>query len=76
MVYFCSNTYNWFTAVSFMFSRIGNDPGAAELLQNLDRDPDIREYIGVLPVEFDLERQLTHRWFVVYYNLLFSKPIN
>ena len=76
MVYFYSNTYNWFTAVSFLFSRIGNDPLAAELLENLDRDPDIREYIGVLPVEFDLERQLTHRWFVVCHNLLFSKPIN
>ncbi|PUU80840.1 hypothetical protein B9Z19DRAFT_1078446 [Tuber borchii] len=42
-------------AVTFQFSRIGNDPGAAKLLTNLDEDPDLGEYIDVLPVEFDLE---------------------
>ena len=59
------NAHNGFVAVTFQFSRIGNDPGAAQLLIDLDDDPDLGEYIDVLPVEFDLERQLEDKWFVV-----------
>ncbi|PUU79846.1 hypothetical protein B9Z19DRAFT_1045931 [Tuber borchii] len=54
-----------FDAVSFQFSRIGNDPGAAQLLIDLDEDTDLGEFIDVLPVEFDLERQLQDKWFVL-----------
>ncbi|PUU79856.1 hypothetical protein B9Z19DRAFT_977489 [Tuber borchii] len=54
-----------FDAVSFQFSRIGNDPGAAQLLIDLDQDPEIGEYIDVLPVEFDLPGQLEDKWFVL-----------
>ncbi|PUU79850.1 hypothetical protein B9Z19DRAFT_977566 [Tuber borchii] len=54
-----------FDAVSFQFSRIGNDSGAAQLLIDLDDDPDLGEYIDILPVEFDLERQLEDKWFVL-----------
>jgi len=68
-----SNTYNQFTAVRFQFSRIGNGPGAAQLLIDLDEDRDIREHIDVLPVEFDLERLLADKWFIVYHTRLFSK---
>ena len=67
MIYFYSNTYNQFTAVRFQFSRIGNDPGAAQLLADLDQDPDIGEYIDVLPVELGLEGQLANKWSVVCY---------
>ena len=76
VVYFCSSTYSRCTAVSFQFSRIGNDLGAAKFLEGLDQDPDIGENISVLPVEFDLKQQLTHRWFVVCHDLLLSKLIN
>ena len=76
MICFYSNTYNEFTAVAFQFSHIGNDPGAAKLLEDLDKDRDLREYIGVLPVEFDLECLLATKWFVVCHNLHFSKPID
>ena len=76
MVHISSNTHNGFTAVSFQFSLIGNDPDAAKLLEDLDQDPDIGEYIDMLPVEFDLERQLEDKWFVVCHNLHFSKLIN
>ena len=72
VVYFYSSTYNGFTAVSFQFSRIGHDPGAAQLLIDLDEDPDLGEYIDVFPVEFDLERQLEDKWFVVCHNQLFK----
>ena len=72
MVYVRSNTYNMFAAVSFQFSLIGNDPGAAKLLEDLGQDRDLGEFIDVFPVEFDLERQLTDKWFVVCYNLLFK----
>ena len=68
VVYFYSNTYNGFTAVSFQFSRIGNDPGAAQLLIDLDEDPDLGDYIDILPVEFDLESQLEDKWFIVGHN--------
>jgi len=67
MMYFHPNTYNQFTAVRFQFTRIGNGPGAAQLLIDLDEDRDIREYIDVLPVEFDLERLLADKWFIVYH---------
>ena len=73
MTYFYSNTHNGFAAVRFQFSRIGNDPGAAQLLTDLDQDPDIGEYIDVLPVELDLEGQLANKWSVVCYNWLFIK---
>ena len=59
------NAHNGFAAVTFQLSRIGNDPGAAQLLIDLDEDPDLGEYLDVLPVEFDLERQLEDKWFVV-----------
>ncbi|PUU80836.1 hypothetical protein B9Z19DRAFT_973456 [Tuber borchii] len=51
-------------AVSFQFSRIGNDPSAALLLIDLDQDPDLREHIDVLPGEFkhQLEEDM---WFVL-----------
>ena len=39
------NTYELPTAVTFQFSRIGNDPGVAQLLIDLDSDPDLREFI-------------------------------
>ena len=72
---FSSNAYNRFTAVSFQFSRIGNDPRATQLLIDLDDDPDIREYIDVLPVEFGPEFEFD-KWFVVCHNLLFSHFID
>ena len=62
------NTYNGLVAVTFQFSRIGNDSGAAQLLIDLDEDPDLGDYIDILPVEFDLERQLEDKWFVVCHN--------
>jgi len=65
-----SNTYNGFTAVSFQFSRIGNDPGAAELLQGLDRNESLRKLIDVLPVEFDPKFLLAEKWFVVCHTRL------
>ena len=61
-------TYNKFIAVTFQFSRIGNDPGGAQLLIDLDDDPELGEYIDVFHVEFDLERQLEDKWFVVCHN--------
>ncbi|PUU72532.1 hypothetical protein B9Z19DRAFT_1137337 [Tuber borchii] len=51
-------------AVSFQFSLIGDDPGAAQLL--IDQDPGLGEYIDVFPVEFDLKHQLEEdKWFVL-----------
>ena len=75
MTHFYSNTYNGSTAVSFQFSRIGSDPGAAMLLHSLDRDPGIGEYIDVLPVKFDPKGEFPEKWFVVCRGLLFSKFI-
>ena len=75
MAYFCSNTYSGFTAVCFQFSRIGSDPGAVKLLENLDGDESLGKYIDVLPVEFDLEHQWEDKWFIVCHNLLFSESI-
>ena len=72
MILFYSNTYNGFTAVTFQFSRIGNDPGATKLLIDLAEDQDLGEYIDVLPIEFDLERQLEDKWFVVCHNQIFK----
>lgn len=68
-----SNTYNGFTAVAFQFSRIGNDSGAAKLLQDLDRDETLRKLIDVLPVEFDPECLLAEKWFYVI--LGFPSPL-
>jgi len=62
------NTYNRFTAVTFQFSRIGNDLGAAKLLEDLDQDEDIGKYIDVLPVEFDPQGEFPEKWFVVCHN--------
>ena len=70
------NTYNGFAAVTFQFSRIGNDEGAAQLLEDLDQDRKIRKYIDVLPVEFDPKGGFPEKWFVVCHNLLFSKFID
>jgi len=64
------HTHNGFIAVSFQFSRIGNDPGAAELLQGLDRNESLRKYINVLPVEFDPKSLLAEKWFVVCHTRL------
>lgn len=75
LICFYSNTYTGFIAVTFQFTRIGNDPGAAQLLIDLDEDPDIREYIDVLPVEFGLECLSEDKWFVVCHDMLFSKCI-
>ena len=75
MTYLCYNTYNGPAAVSFQFSRIGNDPGAARLFEDLNQDSDLGKYIDMLPIEFDFESQLEDKWFVVCHNLLFSKPI-
>ena len=61
------NTYNGFAAVTFQFSRIGNDPGAEKLLEDLDRDREIGEYIDVLPVEFNPEGEFD-KWSVVCHN--------
>ncbi|RPB03047.1 hypothetical protein L873DRAFT_1841382 [Choiromyces venosus 120613-1] len=53
-------------AVTFQFSRIGNDPGATQLLKELDQDADLGDFIDVLPVECDLKRQLEgDKWFVL-----------
>ncbi|KAG0641329.1 hypothetical protein HOY80DRAFT_1135357 [Tuber brumale] len=52
-------------AVTFQFSRIGSDLGAAQLLKKLDQDPVIGSYIDVLPVEFDLKQQMEDKWFVL-----------
>lgn len=68
-----SNTYDGLTAVTFQFSRIGNDSGAAKLLEDLDQDPDVGKYIDVLPVEFDPEGEFPEKWFVVCYKFPFSK---
>ena len=76
MVHFCSNTYPGFAAVSFQFSLIGNDPHSAMLLEDLDDDPDVGDYIDMLPIEFDFKDQLRDKWFVVCHNLHFSKLIN
>ena len=66
-----------FTAVSFQFSLIGNGPGTAKLLEDLDQDQDLSEYIDVLPIESDLECLLADKWFVVCHTrLFFSKPSN
>ncbi|KAG0128936.1 hypothetical protein HOY82DRAFT_506254 [Tuber indicum] len=55
-----------FEAVTFQFSRIGNNPGAAQLLVELDQDPDIEEYINVFPIDCDFEHQLgKNKWFVL-----------
>ncbi|KAG0128934.1 hypothetical protein HOY82DRAFT_671393 [Tuber indicum] len=54
-----------FDAVSFQFSRIGNDRGAEELLIELDKDHELGKYIDVLPLEFDIESQLADKWFVL-----------
>ncbi|PWW79091.1 hypothetical protein C7212DRAFT_22977, partial [Tuber magnatum] len=55
-----------FGAVTFQFSRVGNDPGAAKLLKGLDKDPDLGKFIDVLPVEQDLQQQLEDdKWFVL-----------
>ena len=72
MVSIYLNAYNGLTAVTFQFSRIGNDPGAARLFVHLDEDPDLGEYIDILPVEFDLEHQLRDKWWVVCHNQLFK----
>ena len=61
----CFNTYNGPTAVKFQFSRIGNDPGAAQLLIDLDEDPDLGGSVDVLPVEFDLECLFAEKWPIV-----------
>jgi len=65
-----------FTAVTFQFSCIGNDPDAAQLLKDLDRDPDIGRYIDVFLVGSNFERQLEDKWFVVCYSLPFSKLVD
>jgi len=66
------NTYNGFAAVTFQFSRIGNDPGAAQLLEDLDQDQEIGNCIDVLPVEFDPQGEFPEKWFVVCHKRLFS----
>ena len=76
MAYLFSNTYNGSAAVSFQFSLIGNDPGAAKLLEELDQDPDVGEHIDILPVEFDLKHQMEDKWFVVCHVLFFCKLLN
>jgi len=65
VVYFCFNTYDGFTAVLLQFSRIGNDPGAAKLLEDLDQDPDIGEFISTFSLDLDFELQMEDKWFVV-----------
>ena len=67
------NTYNGLAAVTFQFSRIGNDLSAAQLLMDLDGYRDIGKYIDVLPTEFDPECLLADKWFVVCHARLFLK---
>jgi len=67
------NTYNGLAAVSFQFSRIGNDPIAAQLLMDLDGYREVRKYIDVLPTKFDPECLLADKWFVVCHARLFFK---
>ena len=66
------NTHKVPTAVAFQFSRIGSDPGALQLLIDLDRDSDLGEFIDVLPVEFNpsLDSDEDDKWWVVCHNLL------
>lgn len=74
MLYFYSDTYNGLTAVSFQFSRIGDDGGAYQLLKDLDDDPNIGENIEVFDVKLDKNGQLDV-WLAVCHYLLF-KPID
>ena len=67
----CPNTYNGFTAVTFQFLHIGNDSGAARLLIDLDEDPGLRKFIGVLPVVSGPECSLAGKWSVVCQSRLF-----
>lgn len=36
-------------AVAFQFSRVGDDKGALELLQKLDDDAEVGQYVDCLP---------------------------
>jgi len=77
MIHFYYNTYDVFTAVSFQFSLIGNDPSAHMLLESLylDHDLDIGKYIDVLPLDRHFEPQLVDKWFVVCHTQLFKLMI-
>ena len=70
--YLYFNTHKVSTAVAFQFSRIGDDPGAAQLLIDLDNDSDLEDFIDVLPVEFNprLDWDEDDKWWVVCHNLL------
>lgn len=72
MLCFYSDTYNGLTAVSFHFSRIGNDDGAYQLLKGLDNDLNIGENIDVFDVISDVEGQLDDEWLAVCHYLLFK----
>ncbi|KAG0641322.1 hypothetical protein HOY80DRAFT_1113319 [Tuber brumale] len=53
-----------FTAVTFQFSRIGNNFRADQLLRELDQDRDIGRWTDIFPIEFDLKQQVEDKWFV------------
>jgi len=75
MIYLYSNTYNGFTAVLFQFIRVGSDRSTAQLLLDLDQDPDLAEFVGVLPFKFNPEYQPEDKWDIVCYNQLLFKLI-
>ena len=76
--WFYSNTYNRFTAVSFQLTLIGNDPSAFQLLIDLVRDPDLGNFIDMLPLDFNPRAASGEdgKWWVVCHNLLFLKRID
>lgn len=72
----CMITYDGTTAVTFQFSRIGNDTKTDKLLIELDQDPDIGPFIDVFFVKLDLNSELEDdRWFVVGHKRLFNSLI-
>ncbi|KAI5841684.1 hypothetical protein BZA05DRAFT_412934 [Tricharina praecox] len=55
-------------AAAFMFARLGTDPGARKLLEDLDNDKNLSRWIDCLPVDSRLEAicsQGTARWGVL-----------
>ncbi|PUU79854.1 hypothetical protein B9Z19DRAFT_977536 [Tuber borchii] len=61
----CERAGNGRTAVSFQFSRIGNDPDAHKLFLELDDDPVLGEFIDVLDIGLDPKNALEDKWFAV-----------
>jgi len=60
------------SAVAFRFSCIGNDPGAAQLLIDLEQDPHIGEHTNAFFVRPDFGRHFADKWPMVCYILFFK----